>query len=664
MLDFMILFNMGVSLLILLISMYIKESLDFSIFPSLLLVTTMLRLALSVSSVKLILGHAGHAGHVIQTFGEFVIGGQPVVGFIVFLIILIIQFLVITKGAERVAEVAARFNLDAMPGKQMAIDADLNAGLINEAQARERREKVSREAEFYGAMDGATKFVKGDAIVSLIVAVINIVGGIIIGYMTGVADVMGTYTIATVGDGLVSQVPALMISTATGMVVTRSASESSLSKDVVTQFSKNPTTMIIAGSSMLLLVFVTLFVPQFPWWFLIVIGGFMLTLGIVQSRGQKTALAAVPVPAEIAAHEAPVISDTDFYRDPKNIYASIEVELMSVEFGYSLLPLIDERHGSNLEDRLTNFRKKFAADMGIVIPDITFLDNIQITPNSYIIKIKDEEVAGGEILPGHYLIMDSNGSFGDIDGIDTTDPAFGIPAKWIPGSAIERAEILGYSVIDAQSVIITHLSDIIKKYAYEFIGRSEIEMMLNNLRNKNKSLVDDVVGNTINMSSFQKIITNLLKERIPVKDLVTILETISEYASATGGDTDMLTEHCRQALRRTITRLYAEDGVIKVILLDMELETTIIKSVNKTAAGFYLALDPPLIPAILASLSENLAKLENVGAQQIVMTNPVVRFYFKQFIDQFVPGLTVLSSNEIDPKIQIQSFGIVKVETA
>jgi flagellar biosynthesis protein FlhA len=548
-----------------------------------------------------------------------------------------------------------------MPGKQMAIDADLNTGAIDEKEARIRREKISREAEFYGAMDGATKFVKGDAIVALITAVINIVGGIIIGYMTGVPDVLNTYTIATVGDGLVSQIPALLISTATGMVVTRSASESSLSKDVINQFSRLPIAMIITGASMIALVFVTIFIPGFPWLFLLILGGGMLTMGILQTRSQKAALQTAP--AVIPAGEEPMISETEFYKNPKNIYTEIDVPPISVEFGYSLISLFDEKEGSNFDDRLTNFKRKFARDMGIVIPEITFIDNIRITPNSYVIKIKDEEVASGEILPGYYLMMDSSGVFENIDGIDTTDPAFGIPAKWIPGSSTERAEILGYSVIDPQSVIITHLSDIIKRYAHEFIGRNEIEMLLDNVRAKNKSLVEDVVGNMVTVAAFQKIITNLLREQIPVKDLVTILETIAEYSAPTANDVDMLTEQCRGALRRTITRIYADEGVLRVIMLDMELDSAILKSVNKTAAGVYFSLDPPVIHGILLSLSENLAKLENIGASQIVMTSPIVRVYFKQLIDQYVPGLTVLSSNEIEPKIQIQALGIIKAES-
>lgn len=658
-LDILLLLNISVSLMILLISMYIKESLEFSIFPSLLLVTTLFRIALNVSSARLILGNSGEAGAVIETFGTFVIGGNLPVGLIIFLIILIIQFVVIVKGAERVAEVAARFTLDAMPGKQMAIDADLSTGVINEQQARDRREKISRESEFYGAMDGATKFVKGDAIVAIILSIVNIVGGLIIGFMNGVEDVVSVYTIATIGDGLVSQIPALLISSATGMVVTRAASQNSLSKDVISQFANMPIAMIITSAAM----FALMFIPGMPWPFLVVLGTAWVALGIIQIRNQRTALKATQ-DAEIAAAEEPVLTDTEIYSDPRNIYADMEISPIEVQFGYSLLSLIDEKQGSNFSERVINLKRKFALDMGVVIGAFSFVDNIRITPNSYVIKIRDEEVAGGEILPNYYLIMDSAGTFADIDGIETTDPAFGIPAKWIPATSVERAEMLGYAVIDPQSVIITHLSDVINKHAYELIGRNEIDEMLDNVRKKNKTLVDDLVGSVISVTAFQKIITNLLKEQIPVKDLVTILETISEYFAATQGDLDMLTEYCRQALKRTITRMYSEDGNMKVVMLDLELEKAIIKSANKTAAGVHLDIDPPTVQGILTSLSENLAKLESLGATQIVMTSPLVRIYFKQFIDQFVPGLTVLSTSEIDPKIQVQACGIIKAEAA
>jgi len=658
-LDVMLLLNISFSLIILIISMYIKESLEFSIFPSLLLVTTLFRIALNVSSAKLILGNFGQAGAVIKTFGDFVVGGNLGVGFIIFIIILVIQFLVIVKGSERVAEVAARFTLDAMPGKQMAIDADLSTGVINEVQAKERREKISRESEFYGAMDGATKFVKGDAIVAIILSVINIIGGIIIGAMNGVENFLEVYTIATIGDGLVSQIPALLISTSTGMVVTRAASENSLSKDVIGQFGRMPVAMTITGGAMLLLAFI----PGMPVIFLVVIGMAWLAMGAIQIRNQRTAVK-VAQAAEIAAAEEPVLTDTEIYSDPQNIYADMDIEPIEVQFGYSLLPLIDEKQGSNFTERIVSLKRKFALDMGIVINAFSLIDNIRITPNSYLINIRGEEVAGGEILPSYYLIMDSAGTFADIDGVDTVDPAFGIPAKWIPASSVERAEMLGYAVIDPQSVIITHLSDVIKRHAHELVGRNEIDEMLDNVRKKNKTLVDDLIGVGISVAVFQKIITNLLREQIPVKDLVTILETIAEYLPVTNGDIDMLTEYCRQALKRTITRLYAEDGSMKVIMLDPELERTILRTANKTPAGVHLDIDYPTIQAIMVSLTENLAKLDSIGAAQIVLANPLVRIYFKQFIDPFVPGITVLSTSEIDPKIQVQAIGVVKAEAA
>jgi flagellar biosynthesis protein FlhA len=659
-LDMLLLFNISVSLVILLIAMYIKEPLEFSIFPSLLLVTTLFRIALNVSSARLILGEKGQAGAVINTFGNFVIGGNLAVGFIIFLIILIIQFIVIVKGSERVAEVAARFTLDAMPGKQMAIDADLSTGAISEIQAKERREKISRESTFYGAMDGATKFVKGDAIVAIILSIVNIVGGLIIGALDPeVTDVLSTYTIATIGDGLVSQLPALFISSATGMIVTRAASENSLSKDVIAQFGRMPITMIITGGAMLFLTFV----PGMPVLFLIIIGIAWLAMGIVQIQRQRRALT-VAREAEITAAEEPVLTDTEIYSDPQNIYADMEIAPIEVQFGYSLLPLIDEKQGSNFQERIINLKRKFARDMGVVIDQFSFRDNIRITPNNYLIKIRDEEVASGEILPNYYLIMDSAGTFADIDGIDTVDPAFGIPAKWIPASSVERAEMLGYAVIDPPSVIITHLSDVIKRHAHELIGRNEIDEMLDNVKKSNKTLVDDLIGPVISVAVFQKIIMNLLKEQIPVKDLVTILETIAEYFPVTNGDMDMLTEYCRQALKRTITRLYAEDGNLNAIMIDPELERVIVKSANKTPAGVYLDIDPPIVQSMLGSLYENLNKLDSIGAQPIVLTSPLVRIYFKQFIDQFVPGLTVLSTSEIDPKIQLQAIGVIKTGAA
>ena len=654
-LDILLVTNMAISFVILLITMYIKETLDFSIFPSLLLVTTLFRAGLTVSSTRLILGNGGYAGEVIKTFGEFVVRGNLVVGFIIFLIIVIIQYLVITKGAERVAEVSARFTLDAMPGKQMAIDADLGSQAITEQEAKERRLKITRESEFYGSMDGATKFVKGDAIISIIVAIINSVGGLIIGsFISPVPDPASTFILATIGDGLVSQIPALLISTATGMIVTRAASENSLSKDIVQQFSRVPLALVISGALMILMSFI----PGFPVAFLIPFGGGMLVLGVLQLRKQYTEQKALTVPSSDL--EEPMMTETEYFSSPENIYDSIDVKPVQVEFGYSLISMIDDKQGSSFTDVIVNFRRNFAEEMGVVIPQILFVDNIRIFPNSYSIKIKGEEVASGEVLPGYYLILDSSGSYSDIDGIDTVEPTFGIPAKWIAPSDVEKSEMLGYSVIEPQSVIVKHLSEVIKKYAYELIGRGELELLLENVKKKNKALVDEVVGGAVSIASFHKIISNLLKERVPVSDMITILETIAEYAPLLNADVDLLTEYCRQALKRTITRLYAHEGKLNVVTLDMAVENAILASLKKTNIGTSFTLEPSVIQTVLTSLNENLQILQSVGADPILVTRPGVRIFFKQFIEQFVPDLIVLSWDEIDNKVETQGFGVVR----
>ena len=655
-LDILLVTNMAISFVILLITMYVKETLEFSIFPSLLLVTTLFRAGLTVSAARLILGNGGNAGNVIRTFGEFVVGGNLVVGFIIFLIIVIIQYLVITKGAERVAEVSARFTLDAMPGKQMAIDADLGSQAITEEEAKERRVKITRESEFYGAMDGATKFVKGEAIISIIVAILNSVGGMIVGTLTNVPDVASTYILATVGDGLVTQIPALLVSTATGMIVTRAASENSLSKDIVQQFGRVPISLVISGALMILLSAI----PGFPFLFLIPFGGGMLALGIIQLRKQRAEQRARTAPPPVV--EEPIMTETEFYSHPENIYDAIDVKPIQAEFGYSLLSLIDDNQGSSFMDIIVNFRKNFAEEMGVVIPYITCVDNIRLFPNSYSIKIKGEEVASGEVLPGYYLILDSSGSYNDIDGIDTVEPTFGIPAKWISSEDVEKSEMLGYSVVEPQAVIVKHISEVIKKHAYELIGRSELDQLLENVRKKNKTIVDEVVGGAVSAASFHRIIMNLLKEQVPVSDMITILETVAEYAPLYNSDVDMLTECCRQALRRTITRMYVQDGKLNAIQLDTEVENAILANLKKTNAGVSLNLDPVMMQKILMSLNENLQILQSVGAEPIILTRAGVRIYFKQLMEECgVPDLIVLSYAEIDTKkTEIQSFGVVR----
>jgi flagellar biosynthesis protein FlhA len=660
-LDFFFIFNIAISLLILLITMYAKEPLDFAVFPSLLLITTIFRLSLNVSSTRQILLENGYAGEIIEAFGNFVMGGNPVVGFIVFILIMIVQLTVITKGGERVAEVTARFTLDAMPGKQMAIDADLNQGIINDEEAKVRRDKIQREADYFGAMDGASKFVKGDATFSIIAAVINLVGGIIMGLVFGGMDfqtVMSTYSIATVGDGLCSQIPSILISTSMGMIVTRSASDTSLNIDLKKSFTSQPRTLIIAGAAML----VMMLIPGFPKLQLIIIGSAILALGIMLMRtvGEtEEALAGGPKTTSLGGMESEggeSLSETDYYKDIDNVYKLLPVEAIEIEFGYSLIPLADEASGGVLIERVVIFRKQFAQEMGIVFPSVRMRNNDHINPNQYVIKIKGEIVASAEILVDHYLAMDSGGVSEEIDGIDTIEPAFGIPAKWVSEKNRIRAEISGYTLIDPTSVIITHLSEIIRTHAAELLSRQDIKTLIDKLKESNPVLVDDVVPGIVSPAYLQKVIGNLLKEGIPVRDLQTILETLSDNAHALR-DIDIATEYVRQALKRTITRKFSDGGQLRVITLDSETENKIVAAIKKTDQGSYLALDPQTIQDVMASLQVQTERVKSIVPQTIVLTSPIVRIYFKKLVDQFIPGVTVLSFSEIDNTVQIQSVG-------
>ena len=654
--DFMFVMNLAISFIILLTTMYIKEPLQFSIFPSLLLVTTMLRLALNISSTRSILSNGGYAGEVVQTFGSFVIGGNVVIGLLIFLIIVLVQFIVITKGSERVAEVSARFTLDAMPGKQMAIDADLNSGLIDEEEARRRRSKIQREADFFGSMDGASKFVKGDAIISIIITMINLIGGIIIGMINGEGDIMtiiNTYSVSTVGDGLMSQIPALLISVATGMIVTRSASDADLNSDVLKQFSSQPRVLIMASLAMLCLIPI-----GFPVIQVLLISAILAGLGLlVRSRSKKAQAkqeAAVegPVPTE------EVTSEVAFYKDLENVYGLLNVDPIGMEFGYSLLPLVDENSGGNFMDRVVMFRKQFADEMGMVIPSVRLKDSGQLNPNQYEIKIKGESVAVGEVLIDHHLalIPDEIPEGEEVDGIDTVEPAFGMPAKWISDDQKLKAEMAGYTLIDPTSVIITHLSEIIRTHAHELLNRQEVKNMLENLKKVDPSIVEDTVPNPVSINDLQKVLKNLLMEGVPVHDLETILETMADY-SATVKDTDMLTEYVRQALRRTITHRFAEAGQLKVISLDAQIENMIMGAVKKTDGGSYLALEPDVIQNLVSATTDTVNQMRKVVQIPIVLTSPVVRVYFKKLVNQFCPDVTVLSFNEIDPTVQIQALG-------
>ena len=661
MLDILLIVNIGLSIMILMITMNIKSALEFSIFPSLLLITTLFRLGLNVSSTRLILGEGGKAGGVIKAFGELITGGNIVVGFVIFIILVLMQFIVITKGAERVSEVAARFTLDAMPGKQMAIDADLSAGLINEAEARQRRANIQKEADFYGAMDGATKIVKGDAVMSIIITLINFVGGVIIGLVMGggsFGEVLSTYSIATVGDGLVSQIPSLMISTATGMIVTRSVSDDSLNVDVVRQFKAQPYSIMATGVMLLFLAMI----PNTPRLALIVGGAGLLLAGIFISRRleQEKALEAAANERAAAQVTAPA-SETDYYKDVNNVYSLLTVEPIEMEFGYSLIPMVDESHGGRLINRVVIFRRQYAQDMGFVIPSIRMRDASALGTNQYVIRIKGEEVARGEILVDYYLALEPPNPLGEIDGIETIEPAYGIPSRWILPEKKELAEIYGYTVIDPLSVMLTHLSETVKKHTYELLSRTETIQLVENLKSSAPELVQEVVPGIVSYATLEKILRGLLKEGVPIKDLATILETAADAISH-GRDVDMTIEQVRASLSRTITRRFCEDGQLRVVTLDAEVEKKIIASITRNEQGVYLAMGPDLMHQIVSQMAENMKKFADLSQTPVILVSQVIRGYFSKMITQFYPNVYVLSFNEITSNVQIQALGNITLD--
>lgn len=662
-LDFMILLNISLSLIILVMTMFIKEALEFSVFPTVLLLTTVLRLSLNVSTTRGILS-SGYAGEVISAFGNFVMGGDAIVGFLIFIIIVLVNFIVITKGSERVSEVAARFTLDAMPGKQMAIDADLNAGIINEEQAKKRRSNIQREADFYGSMDGATKFVKGDAIMSIVTTLVNLIGGVIIGMVRGGGDfntILNTYSLATVGDGLCSQIPALLISVATGMIVTRAASEDSLINDLKSQFTAQPFVLMIAGIVMV----VMMVIPGFPTVVCLILGVLLILAAFLLNRNKKK-MAELELAQRKKAEEKEMEklpADNDYYRDIDNVFKLLNVEPIEMEFGYSLLRLVDEKSGGNFIERVVIFRKQFALDMGMVIPSVRMTDNPEINPNMYIIKIKGEEVARGEILVDHYLALDSGDVAQQIEGIDTVEPAFGLPAKWISEDKKIMADVAGYTLIDPVSVMITHWSEIMKRYAHELLSRQDVSTMLDNVKKTNPIVVDDIIPKVISVGYLQKILANLLKEGIPIRDLETILETIGDHSNVLK-DTDIITEYVRQSLKRTITHRFAEANSLRVITLDTQIEDLIVSSVKKSDQGSYLAMPPDMIQRIVTASNREIDKIKDVIPTVIVLTSPVVRIYYKKLTEQFIPNITVLSYSEIDSTAQIQAIGNISLNTA
>ncbi len=646
MLDILLAINIIFSAIILLNTIYLKEPLQLSIFPSLLVITTIFRMSLNITALKLILG-SGAAGRVIEGFGTFVGGGNLVVGFIMFLVIMIVNFLVITRGSERVAEVAARFTLDAMPGKQMAIDADLNSGLINDVEAKERRRKIQREADFYGAMDGASKFVKNDAIAGIIITALNIIGGLIIGMVMrgeSLGEASQTYTILTIGDGLVSQIPALMISAATSFIVTRAASDSDISQDMVKQIFSNPKVLFIAAG---LSVVLSLFLSPIPFLLLAVILTF---LGYTLMQQQKVA----QKQQEVTVEE----NEVEEIRKPENVVTLLQIDPIELEFGYGVIPLADVNQGGDLLDRVVMIRRQLALELGMIVPIIRLRDNIQLTPNAYQIKIKGVEVASGELILDHFLAMNPGLADEELEGVKTTEPAFGLPATWIGESQRDKAEMLGYTVVDPPSIIATHLTEIIKKHANELTGRQEVQVLVDNIRQSYPVIVDELIPKLMGVGEIQKILANLLKEGVSIRDMVTILETLADHAAVTH-DTDLLTEYVRQALGRAISKKFFTESKSNVLTLDPKLEQIIMDSVQKTETGSYLTLEPNMTNTILGNLSKQVQKLLQLGQQPVVLASPVVRLYFKRLADQMIPGLIVLSYNELDPGLEIQSIGVI-----
>ena len=650
-LDVLICLNITIALVVIMSAIYNEEALDLSVFPSLLLVTTLFRLALNISSTRLILIN-GYAGEVITAFGNFVVGGNPVVGFIMFIILVIINFIVITKGSERVAEVSARFTLDAMPGKQMAIDADLNQGAIDDAEAKVRREKIQREADFFGAMDGASKFVKGDAIAAIIIMFINIAGGFVIGMVQrdmAAVEALQTYTLLTVGEGLVSQIPALLISTATGLIVTRAASEGDLGNDLVNQLIRNERIFFINAGVLTGLAIIP-GLPGIPFFSLACLCAF-----IGYNLRQKTA-----VVEEVKEEEKEVKARADATR-PENIVSLLQVDPMELEIGYALIPLVDTGQGGDLLDRIVMIRRQCAIELGLVVPTIRIRDNIQIKPSAYVIKLKGMEIARGELMLDHFLAMNSGTVFEEVAGTPTVEPAFGLPALWIAESDREQAELNGYTVVDAVSVLATHITEVIKQHAAEILGRQETQNLLDNLAKSSPSLVNEVVPDLMGVGDIQKVLANLLEERISIRDMVTIMEVLSDYSKATK-DTEILTEYVRHSMARLITQQVVQGGnILPCITLDPALENRIAGGVQRTDHGSYVNLDPDTTRRMLASLERELEKLADMGYGAVVLTSPAVRLYFKKLVSRSVQGLTIVSHAEITPNIEIQIMGVVRI---
>lgn len=649
-LSIFLILNISIAAMILLSALFSRESLDLSLFPTMLLITTIFRLSLNIASTRLIL-RDGDAGVVVQSFGEFVSGGNLVIGAIIFIIISIVNFMVITKGSERVAEVSARFTLDAMPGKQMAIDADLNSGFINEEQAKNRRKKIQDEASFFGAMDGASKFVKNDAIATLMISFINIIAGIIIGVTMknlefGVA--LQKYTILTIGDGLVSSIPALLISAATGILVTKTNQEEAMSTMMLSQFAYSPMVLYIVA---IVLLALGIFTPM----------GLVLTapialIWIVLGTRLNAKQKIQETEEEISTED--VLADE--IRKPENVISLLQVDPIELEFGYGIIPLADINQGGDLLDRVVMIRRQIALELGTIVPIIRLRDNIQLPPNTYAIKIKGVEVARGDILFDHYMAMNPGYIEEEIDGIATKEPAFGLPALWITEVQREKAEAKGYTVVDCPSIIATHLTEVIKEHLAELLSRQDVKTLINNIAETQSTLIEELTPKLLSIGEIQKILANLLDEGISIRDLATICEVLADYAP-TIRDTDVLTEYVRQGLTRAISKKIFMDETNQVITLDPAIEQMIMENVQHSEQGSYVALDPKKLQMIMNALRKEITKLTSIGLQPVILTSPVVRIYFKHLTKQYMPDLIVISYNEIEQNVEIQSIGMVSI---
>ena len=648
-LDVLLACNIAIAFTILFGTMFSKEVLDMSFYPTMLLFTTIFRIALNISSTRLILT-TGDPGQVVATFGDYVGGGDLIVGAIVFIILLLVQFMVINKGSERVAEVTARFTLDAMPGKQMAIDADLNTGAITDAEAKKRRDKIQEEANFFGSMDGAVKYVKGDATAGLVITAVNIVGGIAMGVLRQNLEfsaALNKYTILTIGDGLVSQIPSLLISLSTGILVTKGSKDADFGTVLISQLFGIPKVLYLVGAIIAGLGIVT----PLPAVVFLALGLIFIVTGRIIAGTIETARIEEEVNAdEVAAEEI---------RQPENVNSLLQVDPIELEFGYGIIPLADVNQGGDLLDRVVMIRRQIAMELGTVVPIIRLRDNIQLNPNQYIIKIKGIQVSEGEILFDHYMAMNPGYVEEEITGIPTFEPSFHLPAIWITEGQRERAESMGYTVVDPPSIIATHLTEIIRQYISELLTRQDVQNLVNNLKETNPSLVEELVPKLLGLGEIQKVLQNLLKEGISIRDLLTIFETLADYASTTR-DTDILTEYVRQSLKRAISsKFFPANETTSVVTLDPKLEQEIMASVKQTETGAYLTLDPEKTKAIMKSVGTETEKLENLGKNPIVITSPIVRMYFKRLTEDYYKDLIVVSYNEIESNIELQSVGMV-----